>query len=269
MKICKKCGLEKNKELFRKDKSMKEGIKNICIECDKIRNKQWRDKNKEKISEKNKQWNASNKDYYIKYREDNKERLNDYNTLYREDNKEKISNYKKEYQKTEEYKIKHRKSSKKYRENNKEKIKNYYESIKDDKKVYRETNKERIKEYSRDYMRERKKTDPLFKMKCNLRTTLYLALNKIGYKKDSNTENIIGCSYDYFIEHIENQFESWMNWDNHGLYETDRYNIGWDIDHIIPLNTANTIEEIYILFHYTNLRPLCSKLNRDIKKGNY
>jgi 5-methylcytosine-specific restriction endonuclease McrA len=57
-----------------------------------------------------------------------------------------------------------------------------------------------------------------------------------------------------------------MTWGNHGLYEIDKYNIGWDIDHIIPLNTAKTSEEVLSLFHYTNLQPLCSKINRDIKK---
>jgi hypothetical protein len=56
-------------------------------------------------------------------------------------------------------------------------------------------------------MRERKQNDPLFKMKCNLRTTLYISLKKLGYKKDSNTESIIGCSYEELMEHIERQFQ--------------------------------------------------------------
>lgn len=57
-----------------------------------------------------------------------------------------------------------------------------------------------------------------------------------------------------------------MNWDNYGKYKKNEFNYGWDIDHKIPLSTANTIEEIIKLNHYTNLKPLCSKINRDIKK---
>jgi len=56
-----------------------------------------------------------------------------------------------------------------------------------------------------------------------------------------------------------------MNWDNHGLYN-GKFNYGWDIDHIIPISSGKTEEDIFRLNHYTNLQPLCSKVNRDIKK---
>jgi len=45
--------------------------------------------------------------------------------------------------------------------------------------------------------------------------------------------------------------------------------IRWDIDHIIPLQTASCEEDIVRLNHYSNLQPLCSKLNREIKRENY
>jgi len=37
---------------------------------------------------------------------------------------------------------------------------------------------------------------------------------------------------------------------------------------IIPVSSAKTEEELLLLNHYTNLQPLCSKINRDIKKSN-
>ena len=58
-----------------------------------------------------------------------------------------------------------------------------------------------------------------------------------------------------------------MNWENYGKYEKDKYNVGWDIGHIIPLKTAKTEEDIIRLNNYTNLKPLCSKINRDIKRN--
>ena len=69
-------------------------------------------------------------------------------------------------------------------------------------------------------------------------------------------------------EYIESKFENWMNWDNKGLYNGE-FNYGWDVDHIIPISSAKTEEEIILLNHYSNLQPLCSKINRDIKKDKY
>jgi hypothetical protein len=58
-----------------------------------------------------------------------------------------------------------------------------------------------------------------------------------------------------------------MNWDNRGLYNgTPEY--GWDIDHMIPSCSAKTEEELIQLNHYSNLQPLCSYINRDIKRNN-
>lgn len=58
-----------------------------------------------------------------------------------------------------------------------------------------------------------------------------------------------------------------MTWDNHGKYNGE-LNYGWDIDHIIPTSSANTEEELIKLNHYTNLQPLCSYVNRYVKKNN-
>jgi cytidylate kinase len=53
---------------------------------------------------------------------------------------------------------------------------------------------------------------------------------------------------------------------NRGKYN-GTFNFGWDIDHMIPVSTAKTEEDVIRLNHYTNLQPLCSKINRDIKRN--
>ena len=77
----------------------------------------------------------------------------------------------------------------------------------------------------------------------------------------------MGCSFEEFKIHLESQFEPWMLWDNRGKYNGE-LNYGWDIDHIIPISTSQTVDDVIRLNHYTNLQPLCSKINRDIKRNN-
>ena len=48
-----------------------------------------------------------------------------------------------------------------------------------------------------------------------------------------------------------------MTWNNYGE---------WELDHIIPISSATTEEEVYKLNHYTNFQPLWMSENR--KKGN-
>lgn len=69
----------------------------------------------------------------------------------------------------------------------------------------------------------------------------------------------------YFIKYIESKFEPWMTWDNYGKYNGEE-NFGWDLDHIIPISVANSIKDVLNLSHYTNIQPLCSRVNRDVKR---
>ena len=80
-------------------------------------------------------------------------------------------------------------------------------------------------------------------------------LNKIS--KKNKTFDIVGCNPIFLKEYIESKFTNGMSWDNRHM---------WHIDHIIPLSSAKTEEEIYKLCHYTNLQPLWIKEN--LSKGS-
>ena len=73
----------------------------------------------------------------------------------------------------------------------------------------------------------------------------------------------------HFKKYLESKFEPWMSWDNYGNWngQPKESKISWDIDHIIPVSTANSIDEIIKLNHHTNLQPLCSYKNRYVKRN--
>lgn len=115
---------------------------------------------------------------------------------------------------------------------------------------------------------ERLNNDNLFRLKHNLKVTIRKHLSNINKKKDNmKTIDILGCNITHFKNYLESKFENWMTWENRGLYNGE-FNYGWDIDHIIPISSTLSKDEIIKLNHYTNLQPLCSKINRDIKKDN-
>lgn len=112
---------------------------------------------------------------------------------------------------------------------------------------------------------QKKKNDKLYSLKESVRSRITNIFKSNNFKKESKTQEILGCSFEEFKLYLESKFESWMTWENRGLYNGE-FNYGWDIDHIIPLSSALNKEEIIILNHFSNLQPLCSKVNRDIKK---
>ena len=208
------------------------------------------------------------KDYKRNYYLKNKEKIIAKSIKWREENEEKaklIANSEKTKDRIE-----------KYRKEKKEEIKVsrdlYYKENKDkinqESKEWREKNKEHVKAYKKEYEKKRKELDPLYKSKMAIRKNISNAFNRQGYKKNSRTEQILGCSFDELKLHLESKFENWMTWDNYGKYDKNILNYGWDIDHIITTSSATTEEELIQLNHFSNLQPLCSKTNRDIKKNS-
>lgn len=186
---------------------------------------------------------------------------------------------------TEEERLEARRlARKKYRDNNKESVKNqmkvWYDNNKEHKSEYYHKNKKPLtdeqKEFRKEYMKnyreenkellnERRMNNPLLRLKHNTKSLIYFAIKRNGYSKKSKTNEILGCSYEELKEHIESQWEDWMSWDNYGLYNGEE-GYGWDIDHIIPSSSAINENNLISLNHYTNLQPLCSYINRDVKR---
>ncbi len=129
--------------------------------------------------------------------------------------------------------------------------------------AYRKTDEYKIEQKNKDKARryERWKNkfenDPLFALKKRLRTLIRGSFRKSGYTNFAmKTESIVGISYNEFKIYMESKFVNGMSWENRGE---------WHIDHIIPLSSAKSEDELIALSHYTNLQPLWAMDN--LKKG--
>jgi hypothetical protein len=98
--------------------------------------------------------------------------------------------------------------------------------------------------------------DPLFKLSKLIRARFGTALLRFKKKKTKSTMQWLDCSLEELKIYLERKFLPGMSWENHGE---------WHIDHIVPLVSASSEEELYKLSHYTNLQPLWAKDN--LKKG--
>ena len=182
-----------------------------------------------------------------------------YRRAYYKANKEKEKAKRKAYYKAN--KEKEKAYTKAYREVNKEKVKAYREANKDKlnaySKAYKKANKEKVRVYWNGYQKQRRATDSMFKMVRNMRTRTWLAFRNGGYKKNTKTAETLGAEFQEVADHLENLFTEGMSWENQGE---------WHIDHIVPLASANTKEELIALCHYTNLQPLWAEDN--LSKGD-
>jgi len=101
--------------------------------------------------------------------------------------------------------------------------------------------------------KERYDNDYVFKISVNIRNSINQAFKIHSFKSNSKARELLDCDWDAFKKHLESQFTEGMTWELMGKEI--------HIDHIIPLSSAQTKEELEKLCHYTNLQPLWAKYN--------
>jgi hypothetical protein len=288
---------EKNRTYRQANKeSLKEYTKNyIKTNKEKItkQRKAFREANREKLKKKAKEYYEANKEKIAAkakkfYKEKNKAKI-----LERQNAKKAKEKAKKAKEKAKKAKEKERELKKAYREKTskqreRERKQAYYKKNKEKIlkrcKTYREANKEKIADYHKayfkvnsknayNYISQRRKSDPLFRLNLAYRRSCYRAFQSIGDKKNNKSLKLLGLkTWQELSEHLSKQFYDHPKTGEKMTFEKYGYH-GWHIDHIIPLSTAETEEDVIKLCHYTNLQPLwaqdnLSKGNKIIKKHN-
>ncbi len=125
---------------------------------------------------------------------------------------------------------------------------------------WRDNNRDYYREYYSEYERERKESDPAFRILKNLRGLLRHYLKSRNDIDPDIVRGLVSCTQPELRLHVESQFDPEMTWDNYG--------IAWEIDHIKPCCKFNLLEadERRLCFRFTNLQPLSKEDN--MKKGN-
>lgn len=193
------------------------------------------------------EWNKKNRDKKResdrKYREAHRAEAKAYHKEWRDKNRDRLNERAREKYKENPQSFKDRKA--RY-------VCSHSEMVKESNKRYRAENKQK----RTDYERIKRQTDPVYRFRTSFRCLIGGYLRKRGYKGGKTVWDVVGCDFDSFLAYITSLFEDGMTLDNYGPRGGC-----WNIDHIIPICTAKTDEDLERLNHYTNLRPMWASEN--------
>lgn len=228
MKQCYRCKVQKSKSEYYKSKRTPDGLHSWCKECLRIRNAERRTTDPE--------YRKKLKEAYERY--SGSEKALEKSRRNHRNNADKEREYGKKY----------------YHANKEKRLANHSKWI--------EENREHVRAYANNYTKNRMETDTLFALATRIRKAIRNALRKNGLTKKSKTFHMLGYSKTELSEHLC----YWIDkpCEICGLVEVQLQTS--HIDHIIPISTANTEEEIVLLNQLKNLRLICAKCN--MKKGD-
>lgn len=112
-------------------------------------------------------------------------------------------------------------------EKNKEHLKKYISE-------YRKNNYEKIKKTKRNYEKNRKSVDPIYKLIGNFRTAIYTVIKENNLHKHDHYFKILGYTQEDLIQHLKNLLKDGMTLENYGE---------WHVDHKQPI-TSFTFTDI-------------------------
>ncbi len=216
--------------------------------------------------------------YMEEYRLTHKEEIKSQRASYRDINKDQIKKEKAEYYLLNKERELLR--MKKWKTNNTDNLRlynnNYYhnnkEHIRDLNQIRYDNNSIEIKNKRNKAARIKRSTNPSFKLKQNVSNSIKKALKQNGgSKKGHSILQFLSYTIQDLKQYLEDQFEPWMTWENHGAYHRKTWNDNdqttwkWNIDHIIPQSdlpyTSMEDENFKKCWALSNLRPYSAKQN--------
>jgi len=128
-------------------------------------------------------------------------------------------------------------------------------------KQWRTENVDKWRKTKRDYEKNRKDSDPLYKLVANFRTAIWTVLKESNVDKYGHYFDVLQYTPEELIIHLEKQFVPDMTWDNYGI---------WHVDHKLPITSFDIQEmgddEFMRCWCLDNLQPMWGEEN--IRKSN-
>lgn len=240
MKICCSCKKEKPLSDFNARSRSSDGLESRCRECKRAYNQEYYQANREKARAYSREYYYENREKALASRREyvrkNKEEIREKNKKIYQENREKIIERRKKYCQKNKEKV--REQKKKYYQKHKEKLLSLQKENKDKSNAAR---------------RKRRKENEICALADRSRSRIRQAFKGQGWTKRGRSAELLGCSWDELKQHIERQFLPGMTWANRSE---------WHIDHVVPLASASTPEEVEALCHHTNLRPIWAEDNQ-------
>lgn len=114
--------------------------------------------------------------------------------------------------------------------------------------------RERINDYQSQWRKDRRQTDPNYRIRTKLRLDLWKLVT--GTRRSQPMLDLLGCTRADLLAHLEAQFLDGMTWDNYGRG-------GWEIDHIRPCVEFDLTDPAQQreCFTLPNLRPIWASDN--------
>lgn len=231
-KKCNTCEETKPITEFGKQKGGKFGVRAICKVCVRLKNKQYRDKNRDKINERHR----------ARYHEDieksrKQARIRAKRHYDTDPTKAKERSKAKYHSLTEEERQANNKYKRERHHKNKEAINkrrrerysndpNMRERQSQQSKAHYQKNREQLIQNAVDYKRNRSQNDIVYRLRHIVSNAVYYAVTGRRGSKGGSTFDELPYSAEQLKEHLEKQFDDKMNWENYGSY--------WHIDHIYP-----------------------------------
>jgi len=131
---------------------------------------------------------------------------------------------------------------------------------------------ERNRQKSKEKTKLRKSSDVMFRIYTHVsRLVSFMLKSNNSSKVGESIQNYLSWNNSQLKEHIEKQFEPWMNCNNYGQYipqtwdDNDASTWKWQLDHIIPRSdlpySSMEDENFKKCWALSNLRPLSAKQN--------
>lgn len=189
---------------------------------------------------------------------------NERNRRWKKANRDKVRAARKRY--AIKYPEKVKQESMVFRQEHPEYAKKWYTKHKEEAKEWWQNRSEEQKaakaEYNKNWKNKQYTENTVYRLRIIISTSMMRSIKK--NKTNKRLYRYLGYSIEELKEHLEHQFEDWMNWDNLGL-TANKEKETWQIDHIIPVNTFNIKEigdeEFRKCWALDNLRPLDSYIN--------